>query len=379
MEMSKKKQLPVLSMIIPVYNTSEFLRECFDSVLEQDGVPIEILAVNDGSSDNSPAIMEEYAAKYENFKAIHLEKNQGVSAARNAGLEAATGKYIGYLDSDDYLIPNQYAWVIETCEKHQLDLIRFSFENFFNTEEDRKKRSYKKTEVSMMSKEYSETVMTGQQLFLTLKENEDFNVNVYLCIVRKSLLDKKPIRFVKNIIFEDAPYSLEVILAAKRCMCFNKILMRRRIRDMSIEHRPPTPERAYGAFRGIAPMIDVIKDITWESAAVRQMAMADIKRRYIFASTAFRQLDKKQQEEMYRMFTDYERIVFEATVLPHMEMFIKAKKRREQLDEKNEKLKSREKEIKELKKKIRNIRSSKTFRVGRALVHPFSVLKRKGK
>lgn len=89
-----------ISIIIPIFNSEKYLKECINSVLQQDYTDFEIILINDGSSDNSATICEEYVKKYKNIK-LYSQKNQGVSAARNYGLNKAKGKYIFFLDSDD--------------------------------------------------------------------------------------------------------------------------------------------------------------------------------------------------------------------------------------------------------------------------------------
>ena len=96
-----------VSIIIPVYNTEEYLRECLDSIIHQTLKDIEIILVDDGSTDNSGKICDEYKEKDTRIKVIHQE-NQGVSVARNRGIEAAKGEYIYFVDSDDYLINNDF-------------------------------------------------------------------------------------------------------------------------------------------------------------------------------------------------------------------------------------------------------------------------------
>lgn len=92
--------MAILSVIIPVYNAQNFLSEAVGSVLKQPCQDIEIIIVNDGSTDNSGKIAEQLAEKNVNVKAIHI-KNQGASCARNYGIEVAEGKYIAFLDADD--------------------------------------------------------------------------------------------------------------------------------------------------------------------------------------------------------------------------------------------------------------------------------------
>jgi glycosyltransferase involved in cell wall biosynthesis len=112
----------LVSVIIPVYNTEKYLRQCLDSVRSQTLQNIEIICINDGSTDNSLIILEEYQKTDARIKILN-KKNQGVSKARNAGLEIAQGKYIGYIDSDDTIEPNFFQKLFETAEKYQAESV----------------------------------------------------------------------------------------------------------------------------------------------------------------------------------------------------------------------------------------------------------------
>ncbi len=93
------------SIIIPVYNVEEYLAECIDSILSQDYNNIQILCINDGSTDNSLKLLEKYAKKDRRIK-IFSQKNQGQGIARNVGIKNATGDYIMFIDPDDWILPN---------------------------------------------------------------------------------------------------------------------------------------------------------------------------------------------------------------------------------------------------------------------------------
>ncbi len=99
--------MDLISVIVPVYKVEKYLRRCVDSILVQTYTNLEIILVDDGSPDNCPAICDEYAKKESRIKVIH-KPNGGLSSARNAGLDAANGKYIGFVDSDDYIASNMY-------------------------------------------------------------------------------------------------------------------------------------------------------------------------------------------------------------------------------------------------------------------------------
>ena len=111
-----------LSVIVPVYNTEKYLRQCVDSILDQTLSELEIILVNDGSEDNSGAICDEYAAKYEYVTVIHKE-NGGVSSARRAGVAAAAGEYVAFVDSDDWIDPDMYAEMLASAQEHDADAV----------------------------------------------------------------------------------------------------------------------------------------------------------------------------------------------------------------------------------------------------------------
>jgi glycosyltransferase involved in cell wall biosynthesis len=110
-----------ISVIVPVYNVENFIRKCIDSILNQTFTNLEIILVNDGSTDNSGKICEEYAKKDKRIIVIQ-QKNRGQSAARNAGLDIATGDYIGFVDSDDYIASNMYEILYNSLIENNCDL-----------------------------------------------------------------------------------------------------------------------------------------------------------------------------------------------------------------------------------------------------------------
>ena len=107
--------MPVLSIIVPVYKVEPYLPKCIESILAQTFTDFELILIDDGSPDRCGEICDEYAAKDNRIVVIH-QKNEGVSAARNAGLDAAKGDYIGFVDSDDLIHPSMYQMLYETAE-----------------------------------------------------------------------------------------------------------------------------------------------------------------------------------------------------------------------------------------------------------------------
>lgn len=114
-----------VSIILPVYNVSQFLERCLDSLLEQRCQNMEIIAVNDGSTDNSPEILERYLSRFTALRIIHQE-NKGLAEARNTALSLATGKYIYCVDSDDYIALKCIKTIVKEMEGKQLDVLFFA-------------------------------------------------------------------------------------------------------------------------------------------------------------------------------------------------------------------------------------------------------------
>ena len=117
----------LISVIVPIYNTEMFLKKCIDSLLNQSYPNLEIILVNDGSTDHSLDICKEYADKNKNVVVINQE-NRGVSVARNRGIEASTGEYITFVDSDDQLIFDAIEKMYEICELKKVDIVSCKME-----------------------------------------------------------------------------------------------------------------------------------------------------------------------------------------------------------------------------------------------------------
>lgn len=115
-----------VSVVIPVYNTEKYLPVCIDSVLAQTGVSLEIILVDDGSTDSSPCICDDYATMHNNITAIHI-KNSGPATAKNAGLKLAKGDYVSFTDSDDKLEPTMFYEMISAGKRHGSEIICCNF------------------------------------------------------------------------------------------------------------------------------------------------------------------------------------------------------------------------------------------------------------
>ncbi|MBO6253220.1 MAG: glycosyltransferase, partial [Bacteroidaceae bacterium] len=187
-----------VSVILPIYNVAPYLEETFQSVLQQSLTDIEIIAVNDGSTDRSEDIISKYQQLDSRIIALSQE-NKGQSAARNMALQHAHGQYIYMMDSDDLLIDKE---ALQTCyeyaEKNQADFIFFDGESFSEKGESRISRNSKRTHLVDEDQKSD-----GEQLLHLMLDTRAHNCVVWLLFIRKDFLDRIGLRFYEGIIHED--------------------------------------------------------------------------------------------------------------------------------------------------------------------------------
>ena len=111
-----------ISVIIPVYNVEQYLKRCVDSVIHQENVSLEIILVDDGSTDSSGNICDDYAANHPNIKSLHIT-NSGPSTAKNVGYDMASGTYVAFIDSDDEIKPDMFCTMIQSGYRHDADIV----------------------------------------------------------------------------------------------------------------------------------------------------------------------------------------------------------------------------------------------------------------
>ena len=215
----------LISVIIPVYNVEEYLRECIDSVLCQTYGNFEIILVDDGSTDSSGEICDEYVEKDERVTVIH-QKNGGLSAARNAGFAEANGDYVYFLDSDDYISENAFETLLETAQRDSSDIVFFDAISFADTDDFTVKQNY------IRKNKYQTDC--GINVFSKMTENNDFHSAVYLMLFKKSFVDNNNLFFVPGILHEDMIYTYQSLCLASVVSQCTDALYHRRYRQNSI-------------------------------------------------------------------------------------------------------------------------------------------------
>lgn len=218
-----------LSFIVPIYGVEHYLHKCVDSLLHQDYDNYEIILVDDGSPDGCPAICDEYAAKFDNIRAIHRE-NGGLSAARNSGIKVARGEYICFVDSDDYWEENVLGCLIAQVEREKLDVLRFGYQNVRICDGKYEVfRPYKYTQKPSITK----GVVEGD-VFLN---DRMWYYNCYACqfvLKRSILLSSEKCLFREEILYEDTEWTPRMLCAAKRVSDAQTIVYNYLMREGSI-------------------------------------------------------------------------------------------------------------------------------------------------
>lgn len=194
-----------ISIIVPIYNAEKYLDKCIESLINQTKKELEFILINDGSTDNSEKIIKKYKDKrIKYFK----NENQGIGKTRNFGIEKATGKYIMFVDSDDYIDKNMAKLMFDKAFSNSLDMVVCDYYKVINNENiEEKLPSFKPT-----------TLKNSPNLLC------DINLSPWNKIYKTSLIKGNNIKFVENLKYEDAPFVIEALDIANKIGKVNKCL-----------------------------------------------------------------------------------------------------------------------------------------------------------
>lgn len=218
-----------ISVILPIYNVAPYLDATFQSVINQSLEDIEIIAVNDGSTDDSESIIQKY--KQQDPRIISLyQENQGQSVARNTALQHATGQYIYMMDSDDLLAnPDALQICYDYAEKNKADFIFFDGESFSDGEALRYSWNTKRTHLVEENKQYD-----GDFLLNLMLDTQKHNCVVWLLLINHEYLDRIGLRFYPGIIHEDELFTTILTLKSDSIYCLKQqSFIKHRIRSAS--------------------------------------------------------------------------------------------------------------------------------------------------
>lgn len=332
-------QNPAISIVIPVYNTSQFVKECIDSIINQTFKDIEIICVNDGSSDKSLDILKDYLDKDISFKIVTYQDNKGLSYARNVGIKQANGEYIYTIDSDDFLELNGLKLLYNKAKEYDLDTLFFDAKNTYENQEvyDKYAHTY---EGLYIRKHNYEDVYRGVDILERFIKNGKYLVNVPFQFIKRSFFIENELWFINGIVHEDNIYTFKSMLKAKRVSHISEVIYNRRFRDDSIMTSKLSFYNLYSYFINYQLMIETLIDLNnqeYKYNTIKKITNSIINN----IRNNYSKLEESEKET-YKYLDVAFRIRFENIIID----FVK-----------------KNKELEKAKKKIYRIKSSKSYKL----------------
>lgn len=215
----------MVSVVVPVYNTEKYLPRCIDALVNQtiDKDKLEIIFVNDGSTDNSPEILTDYQTRYPNLIKVVNKTNGGQATARNLGIKAAIGDYVGFADSDDYVDASMFSKMYELALKEDADLVECDYHSMLEMQDADGKLTYKEIGTRGTIKQHD----NPRELFFNPQ------VSPWNKLYRKSILLDNNIVFPEGMIYEDTSFYIKSIPFIKKQAYLNEKLVYYSVRQKS--------------------------------------------------------------------------------------------------------------------------------------------------
>lgn len=224
-----------ISVIVTVYNIERYIGECLDSVLNQEFTPIEVICVDDASSDKSYQILKEYEKKDKRVRIICNEVNLGQASSRNRGCRKATGEYLYIMDGDDLIKEGALKRLYECANAENLDILTFAAESFPDNQ--KMELRCKKQEGLYIRKHTNTYCVAGAELFAEMVGNGDGHGNVCLQFINRKFFEDNQLYWIEGLRYsEDDPFTM--YMKAKRAKCIPDILYMRRVRENSMITSP---------------------------------------------------------------------------------------------------------------------------------------------
>lgn len=240
------KKNPDISIIVPIYNTGTYIRKCLDSLVSQQKKELEFLLINDGSTDNSEEIIKEYKDKRIRY---FKNKNQGIGKTRNFAIKQATGKYIMFVDSDDYIANDACEKMYDRCEKDELDVAVCDFYRDFSNG----------IIIEEKLEDFDNTNLKDNPKLLNI-----INLSPWNKIYKRDLLVNNKIQFIEDLKYEDAPFVIEALFKANKIGKINESL-----NYYSIRNNSETTVRDKKCF-DILKVIDMIRNKLKKEESLKQ-------------------------------------------------------------------------------------------------------------
>lgn len=218
---------PKVSVIIPVYNTAAYLPEALDSICKQTLYSLQIIVVDDGSTDTSLQIIQDYAAHDQRIEVV-TQTNQGQGVARNHGMKYAKGEYVYFMDSDDILELDCLEACYEYCKKADLDYVTFDAKVIEDIQQNQHCFNYDRSGTIDEKR-----IWDSKEFFEFALSQMIFSSSVWLLFIRRILLENNQVRFIEGVIHEDNGFVVHLMLCAEKMQYLPRCYFHRRIRFQS--------------------------------------------------------------------------------------------------------------------------------------------------
>lgn len=296
--------MPKVSVIIPVYNVENYLRECLDSVLAQTLNDIEVICVNDGSTDDSGAILDEYAKSDERVVVLHQE-NTGQGIARNNALKLAKGEYVAFVDPDDLISTDMYEKMYNEAVNNHADVVQCDYEEFYH--------SGYKNRICLKDKGYEpQTCLRQEEILKSLPVNIVFMV--WSRIYKRAMIVENDIKFAPLKRAEDHTWSIESLICANKVFYIDECFYHYRMNPAS------TVNRNAKKYFDCLEIVNSVRDILSKHGLLDAV---DIKEYQMFIGKTF--LDNLDEKD-YRQFFKISQKYFDKKVYDELQKFVKIQK-----------------------------------------------------
>ncbi len=298
---------PAISVIIPCYNVEKYIGDALESILFQTFNDLEILCLDDGSTDSTKEIIREYTVKYNNVF-LYTDTNHGPGYERNKGVHLARGKYIHFMDSDDLLDKHFYEILFRKLSENDLDIVCCDGQTFYDSEKLEKdfpefKNRYKR-------KEAYPKVYAGEELYILLRKAYDFIVPVGMQMFRREfLLETEPL-FPELFAHEDNLFQIRVLPAASRVLYVSAPLYLRRIRENSIMTSKKELEKTMSWIEVIRLSIEVMQSCYEKKQEVFRTVKKHIERFLRALYNSYGRLEAKEKEQLMKQLSDSQTGIF---------------------------------------------------------------------
>ncbi len=345
-----------VTVVIPAYNVEKYVEECLNSIVNQTLREIQIVCVNDGSTDGTLSILESFAEKDGRIKVLSQE-NSGQSTARNRGLSEAEGEYVYFMDADDILENNALEEVYAAAKKNDLDIVYFDGIGFCS---DDCPVSESLFNYYLRKNSYPESC-SGAELFRLMYENDEFRASPCLQLIRLEHLKTRGVYFHEGIIFEDNVFTLLNMVYAAKAGYIGKAYFKRRFRADSTTTSNKQFRHSYGYFVCYNDLIEQGSRFAAFSNE-QQAAICAMTERLIYNSRLVYSQLSKEEKEKRALLPLNERSQFEILTAQPGKLRADCFSKKEQLEKAEkakkdalEKLKKAKEECAEKDKKIKQL------------------------